>query len=100
MFLIGMGYLVIVSVLNTSIQISVDDHFRGRVLAFYLMAFTGAYPVGSLVQGWLADIFGVRPVVACAGLGLLAYAGVLAARPAVVRSLDRARPEVPSVPSK
>jgi MFS family permease len=100
MFVIGMGYLVIVSVLNTSIQISVDDHFRGRVLAFYLMAFTGAYPVGSLVQGWLADLFGVRPVVACAGLGLLAYAGVLAARAAVVRSLDRAGPEVPSVPSK
>jgi MFS family permease len=96
MFLIGMGYLVIVSVLNTSIQISVDDHFRGRVLAFYLMAFTGAYPVGSLVQGWLADLFGVRPVVACAGLGLLAYAGVLAARSAVVRSLDRAGPEVAS----
>jgi MFS family permease len=100
MFVIGMGYLVIVSALNTSIQISVDDHFRGRVLALYLMAFTGAYPVGSLIQGRLADMFGVRPVVASAGLGLLAYAAVLAARPSAVRSLDHAAAEAPSVPSE
>ncbi len=100
MFVIGMGYLVIVSALNTSIQISVEDRFRGRVVALYLMAFTGAYPVGSLVQGWLADIFGVRPVVAVAGFGLLAYAGALAARPAVTRSLDCVGDRAPSIASK
>jgi MFS family permease len=100
MFVIGMGYLVIVSALNTSIQISVDDHFRGRVLALYLMAFTGAYPVGSLVQGRLADTFGVRPVVAAAGLALLAYAAVLASRPSVARSLDQAPAGAPSVRSR
>lgn len=88
MFVIGLGYLVIVSALNTSVQESVDDRYRGRVIALYAMAFTGGYPLGSLLQGWLADVFGVRPVVALAGLALLGYAVALMSRPELAGSLD------------
>jgi MFS family permease len=88
MFLIGLGYLVVVSALNTSVQMAVDDRYRGRVLALYGMAFVGAYPFGSLLQGALADIFGVRPVVAGAGLLLVGYAAWLLARPDVLASFD------------
>ena len=71
MFGIGAGYLVVVSALNTTLQESVEPRFRGRVVALYFMAFTGGYPIGALLQGWLADPVGVRPVVAGAGLGWL-----------------------------
>jgi MFS family permease len=85
---IGVAYLAVASVLNTSIQLAVDDRYRGRVLALYVMVFTGAYPLGSLVQGFLTDRFGVRVVVGVAGVALLGYAAVLASRPAVVGALD------------
>ena len=88
MFCIGVAYLAVASVLNTSIQLAVDDRFRGRVIALYVMVFTGSYPLGSLVQGMATDRFGVRGVVAVAGVVLLGYAALLAARPATVATLD------------
>jgi MFS family permease len=85
---IGAAYLAVASVNMTSIQLAVDDQFRGRVLALYVMVFTGAYPLGSLVQGFATDRFGVRAVVGVAGVGLLGYAALLASRPAIVGVLD------------
>jgi hypothetical protein len=79
---------VVVSALQTSLQMTVEDRYRGRVVALYGMAFVGAYPLGSLVQGALADVFGVRPVVAAAGLLLIGYAAWLLARPDVLTSFD------------
>ncbi len=86
---IGVAYLAVASVLNTSIQLAVDDRFRGRVIALYVMVFTGAYPLGSLVQGLATDRFGVRAVVGVAAAGLLGYAALLATRLEAVASLDR-----------
>jgi predicted MFS family arabinose efflux permease len=85
---IGVAYLAVASVLNTSIQLAVDDRFRGRVLALYVMVFTGAYPLGSLVQGLATDRFGVRVVVGVAGAALLGYAALLASRPDAIGVLD------------
>jgi MFS family permease len=94
---IGVAYLAVGSVLNTSIQLAVDDQFRGRVLALYVMVFTGAYPLGSLLQGIATDHFGVRAVVGVAGAALLGYAAVLASRPAAIGVLDLSfRAEAPS----
>jgi MFS family permease len=88
MAVIGLAYLSVASVLITSIQLAVDDRFRGRVLALYGMVFTGAYPLGSVLQGVATDHFGVRTVVGVAGTALLGYAAVLASRPAAVSVLD------------
>jgi MFS family permease len=90
MAIIGIGYLAVASVLNTSIQLAVDDRFRGRVLALYVMVFTGAYPLGSLLQGIATDHFGVRVVVGTAGAVMLGYAALLASRPDVVAIFDGA----------
>jgi len=89
---IGVAYLAVASVLNTSIQLAVEDRFRGRVLALYVMVFTGAYPLGSLIQGLATDRFGVRVVVGVAGLALLGYAAFLAAHPLTIGALDRPVP--------
>jgi MFS family permease len=90
MAVIGVGYLAVASSLNTSIQLAVDDRFRGRVLALYVMVFTGAYPLGSLLQGIATDYFGVRVVVGTAGAVMLGYAALLASKPAVVAVFDGA----------
>jgi MFS family permease len=71
----GMGFLTIVATSNTAVQIIVADRIRGRVMAARIMSFTGAYPVGALIQTSLADVVGARPVVTTAGL-LLTAAGI------------------------
>lgn len=63
----GAGYLGISSTLNTTVQLQVDETMRGRVLALYVMVLTVAIPIGSLLQGWLVDLIGVRWTVAGAG---------------------------------
>ena len=44
--------------INTILQTIVEDHLRGRVMAFYTMAFFGSAPIGSLLAGVAADRIG------------------------------------------
>jgi predicted MFS family arabinose efflux permease len=85
---VGGGFLIVISSTNTSVQVIVADHMRGRVMALRIMAFTGAYPLGALLQGSISDLVGARPTVAGAGLILVAAAGVLALRPRLLHRLD------------
>jgi MFS family permease len=81
----GGCFLAIVSTLNTNVQLQVDEHLRGRVMAIYVMAFTAAYPIGSLIQGAVADQIGVQATTAVAAVLLLGvtawtrWSGVLSA---------------------
>ncbi len=63
----GAAYLAIASTLNTTLQLLVDETMRGKVMALYIMGLTGSMPIGSLLQGWLADVAGPRITVAVAG---------------------------------
>ncbi|HVF32333.1 MAG TPA: MFS transporter [Acidimicrobiales bacterium] len=85
---VGGGFLVVISSTNTSVQVIVADHMRGRVMALRIMAFTGAYPLGALLQGSISDVIGARPTVGGAGAILVAAALVLALRPALLHRLD------------
>jgi MFS family permease len=48
------GLLVEISASNTYIQTHVDEHMRGRVVSYYVMAFLGMQPIGGLLIGSLA----------------------------------------------
>jgi MFS family permease len=85
---VGGGFLAVISTTNTAVQTIVADHIRGRVMAFRIMAFTGAYPLGALLQGWIADQVGARPTVAGAGVMLLGAGTWLAAHPVLLDRLD------------
>jgi MFS family permease len=50
----GAGMMLFIAGTNTFIQTNVDDRMRGRVLSYYVMAFQGMQPLGSLLVGWLA----------------------------------------------
>jgi len=88
LIVVGGGFLAVISATNTAVQVIVADRMRGRVMALRIMAFTGAYPVGALLQGWLSDVIGPRGTVAGAGGILIAVALALAARPRLLTRLD------------
>ncbi len=83
MFAVGVGLLATNTTLNTSIQLKVDDAYRGRVMSMWAMAIMGGLPVGSLVQGVCAARIGVRPTIAISGALLVMVIGLVRARGAI-----------------
>src|SRR6185437_14003149 len=49
------GLLTEISASNTYVQTHVDEHMRGRVISYYVMAFLGMQPIGGLLIGSLGD---------------------------------------------
>ncbi len=66
-FIVGCAHLIMATTTNTTLQLFVPEPVRGRVMAMYLMVFTIGAPLGSIIQGPLADQFGPRRVVAVMG---------------------------------
>ena len=54
----GFGFIAQMASTNTVVQTIVNEQLRGRVMAFYTMAFFGTVPVGSLIAGLMADAIG------------------------------------------
>lgn len=50
------GLLTFIASTNTYLQTHVDEKMRGRVISYYVMAFGGMLPIGSLLVGSLAHI--------------------------------------------
>ncbi|MBV9493325.1 MAG: MFS transporter [Acidobacteria bacterium] len=55
---VGAGMMLQSAAANTILQTVVDEHLRGRVMAFYSVAVMGTMPIGSLVAGIMADRIG------------------------------------------
>lgn len=62
------GMLSQVAASNTYIQTHVDENMRGRVISYYVMAFQGMAPIGSLLIGFLAHYFGASLIVSAEGV--------------------------------
>ena len=74
---VGLASITFLNSCNTSIQLSVEPQFRGRVLALYLAILQGGTAVGSPLVGWIGSQFGARWAVAAGGIVVL-LAGVAA----------------------
>jgi MFS family permease len=68
MVFIGFGMMVHMASSNTVLQTIVDDDKRGRVMGFFMMAFIGLTPFGSLLAGSLASNIGTPNTILIAGL--------------------------------
>ena len=55
-FLVGLFMILQFIAVNTILQLTVPNAFRGRVLALYTLSFTGVAPFGALVMGLLANV--------------------------------------------
>jgi MFS family permease len=71
--LVGAASVTFTAAVNTSLQLAVEPHLRGRVMALYAVVFLGSTPIGGPLVGWLSESAGPR-----AGLGVGAAAAVLA----------------------
>jgi MFS family permease len=70
----GFGMLQFSAASNTVVQTIVEEDKRGRVMSYYMMAYMGASPFGSLLAGSLAPVIGAPGTVLLCGLGCVAGA--------------------------
>ncbi len=75
---VGFFYLGAFSSFSSIIQLRAPAAVRGRVMSLLMVVLGLLYPVGSIVQGRLADHFGLRVVTAGSGAAMLAVLAVLA----------------------
>ena len=72
----GTVYLMIIATCNTTLQMTTTEAMRGRVLAFYFIAFGVFYPLGAQLQSFVADAIGLRTTIAIFGASLTVLAWV------------------------
>jgi MFS family permease len=78
MTITGLGMMAQTSSINTYIQTHSIPEMRGRAISYFVMAYQGMIPIGSLLIGWTANAFGPRMAVTIAGgIGLVATAGFM-----------------------
>ena len=68
MFFVGLGAIAMAATANTTIQLAVPDHLRGRTMSVYTTVFAGSTPVGGLLMGWIASRYGVAESMALGGV--------------------------------
>ena len=87
-FVVGLVYIGVLSGLSTVVQLRAPEAYRGRILAFFLVALGVAYPIGSLVEGPVIDRIGIGWTTAgAAGLLALIMAAVAFWRPGIARAI-------------
>ncbi|HEY7394494.1 MAG TPA: MFS transporter, partial [Gemmatimonadaceae bacterium] len=86
---VGGGMMVEMASTNTILQTVTVDHLRGRVMAFYTMAFLGTAPIGSLIAGVAAEHIGAPLTIMLGGAACLAGAAWLALRLPTLREQVR-----------
>ncbi|HEX3589735.1 MAG TPA: MFS transporter [Pseudonocardiaceae bacterium] len=75
---IGLCSITYLNSANTSVQLTTEARFRGRVLALYVALQQGTTPIGAPIVGWLGSEFGARWSVIVGGLSAV-VAGLLGA---------------------
>jgi MFS family permease len=87
--LAGFGMMQQMASSNTILQTIVEDEKRGRVMAFYSMAFQGMAPFGSLLAGSVAARLGAPITVLISGIACLIGSVWFASKLPEIRSVIR-----------
>ncbi len=64
----GFAQITFMTGCNTTVQITVPDDLRGRIMGLYALVFAGMTPIGSLIMGSIAEHWGVSAACAVGGL--------------------------------
>lgn len=78
MFVAGWGVIAMAATTNTTIQLTVPDVLRGRVMSVYTTVFAGSVPLSGLFSGAVAGLAGVPAALALGGILALLTAGLAA----------------------
>lgn len=75
----GLFALTVMVSANAMVQLSTDQHVRGRVMALYMVVFMGGTPLGAPFLGWVGDQFGARytVLIATAMCGVTAILAII-----------------------
>jgi MFS family permease len=101
MVIVGAGGIGMAVTANTTIQLSVPDHLRGRVMSLYTTVFAGSVPAGGLLMGWIASAWGVPAAlfvgaILSLGVGVACWPGLARIR-RNQREARANRPEVAAI---
>ena len=86
--LLGAASVTFAATINSSLQLAVTPHMRGRVMSLYSVVFLGSTPIGGPLTGWLAEAYDPRWTLVLAGISGLSAAW--AARVIFTRMSERA----------
>jgi MFS family permease len=75
LFLTGAALMMVFSTVTSLIQLIAPNEMRGRVMSIYMVAFRGGMPLGSLVSGYLAKLYGAPLIIGINGVLLVVVAG-------------------------
>jgi len=68
----GSGFLIGVTGTNAEIQKALPERLRGRIMAWWSVAFLGCRPLAALTDGSIADLTDVRVALGVSGTVALA----------------------------
>ena len=88
---IGLSSMLMVNTINVTVQRNVPDELRGRVMALYVTVFAGSTPIGGLIAGTIAQVYG-PPAGFLVGAGVTTIVIGLVAWQLVVRGKGRVDP--------
>src|SRR5215210_3742043 len=97
----GAGGISMAAVANTTMQLSVPDQLRGRVMSVYTTTFAGSVPAGGLLMGFVASRWGTPLALVLGGVlsTVVGAAGVVWLRRIGARPVERPQERRESVPS-
>jgi MFS family permease len=58
--LLGAASVTFAATINSSLQLTVAPHMRGRVMSLYSVVFLGSTPIGAPLTGWLSQSYDPR----------------------------------------
>ncbi len=84
----GFASMMIINLSNTMVQMRIADEMRGRVMGVYTFFFFGAFPIGGLLAGWLANAIGEPKTVIISAIVLLVFAVWVIWRQPALRAME------------
>ncbi len=84
----GFSFMMIANLSNAMVQTRIADEMRGRVMGIYTFFFFGAFPIGSLLSGWSAELIGEPNTVIASAVILLVFAGLVIWRQPALRAME------------
>jgi MFS family permease len=76
MVLVGAASISFLATGNTTLQLTSDPRFRGRVMALWAVAFLGSTPIGAPIAGAVSDAAGARGGLALGAAACFAAAAI------------------------
>lgn len=87
--LLGGASVTFAATINSSLQLAVTPHMRGRVMSLYSVVFLGSTPIGGPLAGWLSQAYDPRWALVLAAISGVSAAW--AARVSFARIESRAK---------